>query len=143
MSVGATEGVGPSYFGGTSTTTDPSSTAATTQQVDKDLFLKLMVTQLRNQDPMNPTDSSQFLAQTAQFTSLEKLTSMADQSSQALSAQLAFGASGLVGKSVDYTDATGAQTNGKVDSVRFTSTGPVLSIGGADVSLSSIAGVTG
>src|SRR5689334_14074578 len=102
MSVGATEGVGPSYFGGTSTT-DTSSTAATTQQVDKDLFLKLMVTQLRNQDPMNPTDSSQFLAQTAQFTSLEKLTSMADQSSQALSAQLAFGASGLVGKSVDYT----------------------------------------
>jgi flagellar basal-body rod modification protein FlgD len=143
MSVGATEGVGPSYFGGTSTATDTSSTAATTQQVDKDLFLKLMVTQLRNQDPMNPTDSSQFLAQTAQFTSLEKLTSMADQSSQALSAQLAFGASGLVGKSVDYTDATGAQTNGKVDSVRFTSTGPVLSIGGADVSLSSIAGVTG
>jgi flagellar basal-body rod modification protein FlgD len=102
-----------------------------------------MVTQLRNQDPMNPTDSSQFLAQTAQFTSLEKLTSMADQTSQALSAQLAFGASGLVGKSVDFTDATGAQTSGKVDSVRFTSTGPILSIGGADVSLSSVLGVTG
>jgi flagellar basal-body rod modification protein FlgD len=146
MSVGATEGVGTSYFGGTSATagsTDSSSTAATTQQVDKDMFLKLMVTQLRNQDPMNPTDSSQFLAQTAQFTSLEKLTSIEEQASQALSAQLAFGASGLVGKSVDYTDATGAQTSGKVDSVSFTATGPVLSIGGTDVSLSSVVGVTG
>jgi flagellar basal-body rod modification protein FlgD len=39
----------------------------------KDDFLKLLVTQLRNQDPLNPLDQNQFLAQTAQFTSLEHL----------------------------------------------------------------------
>jgi flagellar basal-body rod modification protein FlgD len=106
------------------------------------MFLKLMVAQLKNQDPMNPTDSSQFLAQTAQFTSLEKLTSVADQTQQALSAQLAFGAGGLVGRTVGYTDASGADATGAVSSVRFGSTGPMLQIDGTDVPLSSITSVT-
>jgi flagellar basal-body rod modification protein FlgD len=105
------------------------------------MFLKLMVAQLKNQDPMNPQDSSQFLAQTAQFTSLEKLTDVASQTSQALSAQLAFGASGLVGRTVTYTGADGAAKTGAVSSVNFTSSGPVLGIGGSDVSLSSVTGV--
>jgi flagellar basal-body rod modification protein FlgD len=39
----------------------------------KDDFLKLLVTQLRNQDPLNPLDQNQFLSQTAQFTALEQL----------------------------------------------------------------------
>ena len=75
---------------------------STSSQMDKDLFLKLMVTQLRNQDPMNPQDSAEFLAQTAQFTSLEKLEAVASQSSQALAAQMAFGASSLAGRTVSY-----------------------------------------
>ena len=141
MSVSSTEGVGASYFGGATTGATSSTAIDTTSKVDKDMFLKLMVAQLKNQDPMNPTDSSQFLAQTAQFTSLEKLTTMADQVSQSLSAQLAFGAGALVGKSVTYTDADGAQHTGAVSSVRFGSTGPMLSVGGADVALASVTGV--
>jgi flagellar basal-body rod modification protein FlgD len=39
----------------------------------KDMFLKLLVTQLQNQDPLNPTDSSQFLSQLTQISSLEQL----------------------------------------------------------------------
>ena len=38
----------------------------------KDMFLKLMMAQLKNQDPMNPTDSSTFLGQLAQYTQLEQ-----------------------------------------------------------------------
>ena len=142
MSVSAPESVGASFLGGTPTT-GSTATDSTTSKVDKDMFLKLMVAQLKNQDPMNPTDSSQFLAQTAQFTSLEKLTAVADQTSQALSAQLAFGASGLVGRSVTYTDADGAEQAGAVSSVRFTTTGPLLSIGGSDVTLDSVTSVVG
>ena len=162
MSISPTSGVSSSYFGNstptasTSTTgsqvqgtfvndgsvdTSSTTTLASTSTTDKNMFLKLMVAQLKNQDPMNPTDSTQFLAQTAQFTSLEKLTDVADQSSQALSAQLAFGASGLVGKTVNYNDATGAEKTGAVDSVRFTSSGPIVSIGGTDVTLDSVTGV--
>jgi flagellar basal-body rod modification protein FlgD len=149
MSVTPTESVGSSYFGGTtgqtsSTTgttagTAPTSTGtSSTDQMNKDMFLKLMVTQLKNQDPMNPTDSSQFLAQTAQFTSLEKLDAVAQQSAQALTAQMAFGASGLVGRSVTYTDANGAETSGTVSAVRFTSTGPLLGIGSAEIELGKV-----
>jgi flagellar basal-body rod modification protein FlgD len=142
MSVSSTEGVGTSYFGGTTSTSSSSSDLSSTSQVDKDMFLKLMVAQLKNQDPMNPTDSSQFLAQTAQFTSLEKLTDVADQTTQALSAQLAFGASGLVGRSVTYTGADGAEKTGTVSTVSFTGNGPMLGIDGSDVALNSVTGVS-
>lgn len=111
-------------------------------QLGRDTFLKLMVAQLRNQDPMNPTDSAEFLAQTAQFTSLEKLGTVADQTSQALAAQMAFGASTLAGKSVTYLDEDGVtELSGKVDSVRFTPTGPVLNVGASQVLLSSVVSV--
>ena len=53
------------------------STAATaagkTNDLDKDAFLNLLITQLQNQDPLNPTDSTEFTAQLAQFSSLEQL----------------------------------------------------------------------
>ena len=62
------------------------------------MFLELMVAQLRYQDPMNPTDSGEFLAQSAQFTALEKMQDVADQTAALLGAQMAFGAGGLVGK---------------------------------------------
>ena len=123
---------------GASTTGATSPAASATSQLDQDTFLKLMVAQLRNQDPMNPTDSSEFLAQTAQFTSLEKLGKVADQSEQSFSAQMAFGASSLVGRTVTYTDAEGKQATGSVSSVRFGPSGPLLGVGDAEVALSQV-----
>lgn len=119
-------------------TAQPTAATASATQIDRDMFLKLMVTQLKNQDPMNPTDSAEFLAQTAQFTSLEKLEEVADQSAQAYSAQMAFGASSLVGRTVTYADADGNELSGTVSSVRFGPTGPVLGIGDAEVALDKV-----
>jgi flagellar basal-body rod modification protein FlgD len=51
---------------------------SSTQALGKDDFLKLLVTQLQNQDPMNPTDSTAFVAQLAQFSSLEQLSNVND-----------------------------------------------------------------
>ena len=145
MSVSSTEGVGTSYFGTPAATQSAGSTSGSgttgtspADAMNKDMFLKLMVAQLKNQDPMNPTDSSQFLAQTAQFTSLEKLDEVSSQTAQALTAQMAFGASTLVGRSVTYTGTDGAEATGPVDSVRFTSTGPMLGVGGVEVPLASV-----
>jgi flagellar basal-body rod modification protein FlgD len=145
MSISPTESAGSYFVSGTSPTAAPTSTSGTssTPSVDKDMFLKLMVEQLKNQDPMNPTDSSQFLAQTAQFTSLEKLEAMADSSSQALSAQMSFGASGLVGRTITYTDADGVEGTGAVGSVRFTSNGPLLGVNGQEVEIGSVTKVAG
>jgi flagellar basal-body rod modification protein FlgD len=128
---------------GAATTGATAGTASSTSALDKDTFLTLMVAQLRNQDPMNPTDSAEFLAQTAQFTSLEKLEQVADQSAQAFSAQMAFGASSLVGRTVTYTGADGGEVSGQVGSVRFTGTGPLLGVDGTEVPLDQVVTVTG
>ena len=58
----------PSQLGVTDKTSKSSDTKAK-NDIDKDMFLKLMVTQLKYQDPLNPADPDEFLAQTAQFTS--------------------------------------------------------------------------
>ena len=50
--------------------------AQTTKSLGEDAFMQLLVTQLKNQDPTQPQDGSAFVAQLAQFTQLEKLTSM-------------------------------------------------------------------
>jgi flagellar basal-body rod modification protein FlgD len=54
----------------------PSNTAASGPPADKDLFMKLLVAQLKNQDPMSPQDGTAFVAQLAQFNSLEQLTNI-------------------------------------------------------------------
>ncbi len=144
MSISAPEPVPTGLTGLTGTpaattaATGATASATPTDQMGKDTFLKLMVAQLRNQDPMNPTDSTAFLAQTAQFTSLEKMQDLADRSAQALSAQMAFGASGLVGKPVTFLAEDGTETDGSVSSVRFTASGPLLHVNDLDVPLSSI-----
>jgi flagellar basal-body rod modification protein FlgD len=127
--------------GGMFGTTGTSSTS-TSKAGDKEMFLQLLVAQMRYQDPMNPTDSSQFLAQSAQFTALEKMQDVADQTAKMLSAQMAFGASGLVGKQVSWTDSDGATKSGTVDGVTFGVDGPVLSSGDATFPLTSLLSVS-
>jgi flagellar basal-body rod modification protein FlgD len=58
------------------------SATAETSSTNKDMFLKLLVEQLKNQDPLAPQDSSQFLAQLAQFNSLEQLISINERLGQ-------------------------------------------------------------
>lgn len=134
MTVSATEAVGFMSQPATENASAPN-------QMDKDLFLKLMVAQMRNQDPANPTDSSEFLAQTAQFTALEKMQEVADQTSQLVALQVAFGASSMVGRTVTYPAADGTISTGVVDSVQFGATGPVLKVDGNDVFLAQVQSV--
>ena len=134
MSVSATEAVTP-------TTGMYQSTAATATSDDKQMFLNLMVAQLRYQDPMNPADSGEFLAQNAQFTALEKMQDVADQTAALLAAQISFGASGLVGRYVTYLDADGTSVSGLVGSVSYDADGPRLVVDGENVTLGQVQSV--
>lgn len=65
-----------SLTGSNNSNSSSSSSAATGPQADKDLFMKLLVAQLKNQDPLSPQDGTAFVAQLAQFNSLEQLTNI-------------------------------------------------------------------
>ncbi|KQW42570.1 hypothetical protein ASC77_23130 [Nocardioides sp. Root1257] len=134
MSVPATEAVTSTGLYQPATTTGSSS--------DKEMFLNLMVAQLRYQDPMNPTDSGQMMAQNAQFTALEKMQDVADQTAALLSAQVSFGAAGMVGKNVTYMNQDGTTTSGLVGSVTYDASGPMLVVGGASVSLGQVQSIS-
>ena len=60
---------------GSSATADASPSSSPTSGVapSKDLFLQLLVAQIKNQDPLNPTDGTQFVSQLAQFSELEQV----------------------------------------------------------------------
>lgn len=71
-----------------------------TKSLDKDAFLRLFVEQLKNQDPMSPQDSSEFMAQMATFSSLEQLTNLNDTAQQLKQSQDMLQASALIGRQV-------------------------------------------
>src|SRR3954465_1060765 len=121
--------------------TQPTAATAATKEngtLDKDAFLKLLVAQLKYQDPSNPVDSSQFMSQTAQFTSVEKLTTLADSQTAMLSSQNLLSASSLVGKTVSYPGPDGTDVSGVVTSAQLSTDGPVLRLGDANVPLTSV-----
>jgi flagellar basal-body rod modification protein FlgD len=114
------------------TTTDAGSSKSV---ADQDTFLKLLVAQLKYQDPSNPADSTQFLAQTAQFTQVEKLGQIAEM----IKGQQLIGASSLVGRTVTYQDANGATQSGVVTTVKLNGDSePTLMVGNTDVQLSKV-----
>lgn len=112
-----------------------------TQELDRDAFLKLLILQLQNQDPLDPVDSTAMLAQLAQFTSLEQLNKLND-SFELLSGnidQLNFiSASSLVGRTVRGIDVTGTAREGVVLNVQLDGSIVVLNVDG---NLMSMAGV--
>ncbi|MGY1630987.1 flagellar hook capping FlgD N-terminal domain-containing protein [Geodermatophilus sp. SYSU D01186] len=97
----------------------PTSTVDRPDQLGKDTFLQLLVAQLRYQDPSNPADSSQMMSQTATFSQVEKLEQMVEQNASLLALQRSSSAGALVGRTVTYTDTTGASVSGVVTSVRL------------------------
>jgi flagellar basal-body rod modification protein FlgD len=104
----------------------------------KDAFLKLLVAQLKYQDPMKPMDNTEFLAQTAQFTTVEKLADLATAQQSLLTAQLQLGASNLIGKTVAYIGQDGTEQSGVVTAAAFSGTSPTLRVGDTDVALSAV-----
>ena len=127
----------------TTTPTDPTNVPISDgdQQLGQDTFLKLLVTQLRYQDPMNPADSQQFLAQTAQFTSVEKLEEIADSMATLTRNDDLATIGNLVGRTVQFTNSLGAVTESLVTAGRLHDDGIVLIADGHEIGLSEVIGV--
>lgn len=121
------------------------------EQLDKDAFMKLLVSQLQNQDPFQPTDNQAFIAQLAEFSSLEQMEELNDnivglallQQGNALMDQLT-NSGALIGQSVSYVDpTTQEELTGLVSSVKIEDGLAVLLIDGKDVPLQNVTEITG
>lgn len=113
------------------------STERTTQSaLDKDAFMNLLVTQMKYQDPLNPMDNQQMMAQLAQFTAVEQMMNVA----QTVEKQLA---NGMLGKHVSYQydNTETGQTEylvGKVDYVKTSGGETLLGIGDKEIGIKSV-----
>jgi flagellar basal-body rod modification protein FlgD len=114
------------------TTGQPPVASQTLNQAD---FLKLLVTQMSSQDPLNPESDTDFAAQLAQFSSL--------QATQTMSGNLqTIQATGLIGQTVSVTPASGGSAvSGVVTSVQVAAGTPEIVINGQTYNLSQITGV--
>jgi flagellar basal-body rod modification protein FlgD len=113
--------------------------AQNNQFVSQNTFLTLLITQLKNQDPMNPQDSSQFVAQLASFSSLEQMT----QLNKGIEAVLENSATGFIGKTATVLDSSSPDgyVQGTVTGIVYYKDGPAVQIGGKNYPLSAVQNV--
>jgi flagellar basal-body rod modification protein FlgD len=107
-------------------------------EIDKEAFLKLLVAQLKYQDPMKPTDAESFMAQTAQFTQVEKLDEISTALTAAATSSGLSTASSLLGKQVTFAKADGTTDTGVVTSVKSGAGGVTLEIGNRETTLDKV-----
>jgi len=112
------------------------------QALGKDQFLHLFTTQMKMQNPMDPTDSEDFLAQLAQFSSLEQISNLNSNFEKMLATQQTLQAADLVGKTVTYQDpGLGSLSEGRVTGVSLLEDEPVLMLGLRQVNLDWVTGI--
>ncbi|MFC5997323.1 flagellar hook assembly protein FlgD [Quadrisphaera sp. GCM10027208] len=131
----------PAALAVTAASSAPAAPAAKPDDLGQDAFLQLLVAQLRYQDPLNPASSTEFLAQTAQFTMVETLEEMASTNAELLSANRMLGASSLVGREVTYHDDAVGEVSGTVSGARFDAAGAVLTIGDVQVPMARVTAI--
>ena len=108
----------------------------------KDEFLRLFVTQLKNQSPLDPLKGHEFIAQLAQFSSLEQLTNLNTSFEDNLKFQQLSGGSEFIGKKAAYVDPAGEGTGEGVIQGAITRDGSIsLVIQNREIPISNITGI--
>jgi flagellar basal-body rod modification protein FlgD len=97
-------------------------------------FLRILVAQLNNQDPLKPLDSQEFVGQLAQFASLQQTQDLNQRMSDLLLVQSASQSIGLLGRNVDVS-TPGGGISGKVSALGFANGEPRLTLTKSDGSV--------
>jgi len=121
--------------------TAPPAAPRRTDQLDKDAFMRLLVAQLKYQNPLSPSDPNQFMAQTAQFTMVEKLEAMAADNARIRALGESTTATALLGRQITWLDASGTEQTGVVTGTAFGTAGATLTVGDQRVPLDRVSGV--
>lgn len=119
------------------------SAGARPKELGRDEFMLLLLTQLRNQNPLEPLDNAEFLAQLAQFSSLDSMEKLNGKFDSLIALQGLSQGSSLIGKRIEYQlPGETSPRFGVVDSVRVTDGKVELMVGGEAVSLQQVRSVT-
>ncbi|HNR90073.1 MAG TPA: flagellar hook capping FlgD N-terminal domain-containing protein [Spirochaetota bacterium] len=111
-------------------------------ELGKDSFLKLLVTELRHQDPTNPMADKEFISQMAQFSSLEQMHNLNNSMKGLTDMAQSNKAYSLLGKSVEAVDPkTGKVVRGAVTGITHNGNDIRIKIGATEVGLAEIHGV--
>jgi len=105
-------------------------------------FLKLLSLQFQSQDPLKPMDDTSFLAQMAQFTSLQQMSSLTTEIDQMRSDQQKLASTSYIGRTVTMDAGNGKTVTGTVSAVDTSGTTPQLQVGGTYYSLAALLSVT-
>ena len=117
-------------------TTSTTSSTSSTNMIDYNVFLQLLIAQMRNQDPTNPTDATQYMSQLAQLSSVEQAVQTNAKLDTLLSTSAITQAEGLIGRTASFTDESGTSTTGKIKEVYIIKGGAVATLeNGVKVSL--------
>src|SRR3954469_22751018 len=87
------------------------------QTMDGEMFMSLLVTQLRNQDPSSPMNTNGMIQQTASLASMEQLTALSSVTQDSYALQQRIAASSIIGTQVSYAAADGTTASGLATSV--------------------------
>ena len=112
----------------------PGSTRVPIQTLGQNDFLKLLVTQMTTQDPTNPQKDTEFIAQMAQFSSLEQSKTMQNSIAQ-------LQANSLLGKTVSLRSGSAPVVNGTVSAVQTVAGAPQLMVNGIAYEMSQVSNV--
>jgi len=110
--------------------------------LDAEVFLQLLVAQMKNQDPSSPLDTNEMMAQTTQLAMMEQLTALADTFTESFALSMRQTAAALVGTQASYVDADGVTRTGLVSKVSFENSIPLVTIGDTTVPLDAVSGIT-
>ncbi len=110
--------------------------------VSKDEFLKLFVAQLQNQSPMDPLKGHEFIAQLAQFSSVEQLTSLNSSFADTLKFQQLSGGNEFIGRKATYfNEASGALEEGVIEGAITDGKSISVVIGNRNIPISDVTGI--
>lgn len=127
-----------SSTGSTPTTADSSRTTLPTQTLNQQDFLKLLVTQMSAQDPMNPQSNTDFAAQMAQFSALQTSQQTQAELTTLVGNQQVQQANDLLGRTVRLLESDGTTISGAVSAVQMNAGSPQLVVNGFTYDLSQV-----
>ena len=127
-----------SATGGSGTTSTSSATTDRMQSLTVDDFTKMLVTELRNQDPTQPMSNTDLMNQVSQIQSIDANQQLTSTLQSVALGQSIASAGSLIGATVSGLDAQGNQVNGTVASVSISNGSATLNVGSSTLPLSNV-----